>query len=214
VTMQAAGPAVDFGAASVAAAEPLLYRQMTDFLPPIVHAGVLEFALQSEPLFTSATVTTVQQEHRRSRVLHDLGDVGSLFRFHLYPALIQARKDLGVQPALAGDVECQLTAHNDANFYKLHNDNGSPETATRAISYVYYFNRAPRGFSGGALKLHYSRVEGLYYVADDRFVEIEPIDNSLVLFASHHLHEVLPVTCPSGRFEDSRFTLNGWARAV
>jgi hypothetical protein len=32
-----------------------------------------------------------------------------------------------------GEIEAQLTMHNDNNFYKLHNDSGSPDTATRFL---------------------------------------------------------------------------------
>jgi SM-20-related protein len=31
-----------------------------------------------------------------------------------------------------------------------------------------------------------------------------------VFFDSHLMHEVLPVSVPSGAFEDWRFTVNGW----
>jgi SM-20-related protein len=34
----------------------------------------------------------------------------------------------------------------------------------------------------------------------------------LVVFPSRYLHEVLPVSCPSQTFADSRFTINGWVR--
>jgi SM-20-related protein len=42
------------------------------------------------------------------------------------------------------------------------------------------------------------------------FVEIEPANDRLVFFPSWFPHEVLPVVCPSGRFEDSRFAVNFW----
>ena len=44
------------------------------------------------------------------------------------------------------------------------------------------------------------------------FVDIELTNDSLVFFPSWLTHEVLPVTCPSGRFEDSRFAINCWVR--
>ncbi|MGB8690572.1 MAG: proline hydroxylase, partial [Microcoleus sp.] len=33
-----------------------------------------------------------------------------------------------------------------------------------------------------------------------------------VFFLSRYMHEVLPVSCPSKAFADSRFTINGWVR--
>jgi hypothetical protein len=39
---------------------------------------------------------------------------------------------------------------------------------------------------------------------------VEPEHNSAVFFPSHLNHEVLPVTCRSKAFEDSRFAINVW----
>ena len=39
---------------------------------------------------------------------------------------------------------------------------------------------------------------------------VQPLQNQLVCFPSGCLHEILPVVCPSGAFEHSRFTINGW----
>ncbi len=38
----------------------------------------------------------------------------------------------------------------------------------------------------------------------------EPDHNSALFFARDLLHEVLPVTCESGAFADSRFAVNVW----
>jgi Rps23 Pro-64 3,4-dihydroxylase Tpa1-like proline 4-hydroxylase len=56
----------------------------------------------------------------------------------------------------------------------------------------------------------------IYAFADEKetgaFVDIEPTNDTLVFFPSWFPHEVLPVACPSGRFEDSRFAINCWVR--
>src|SRR5262249_19683336 len=39
---------------------------------------------------------------------------------------------------------------------------------------------------------------------------ITPRQNTLVLFQSSYDHEVMPVRCPSRKFANSRFTVNGW----
>jgi Rps23 Pro-64 3,4-dihydroxylase Tpa1-like proline 4-hydroxylase len=55
---------------------------------------------------------------------------------------------------------------------------------------------------------------GVYSLAGGKvsgaFVDIEPANDTLVFFPSWYPHEVLPVSCPSGRFEDSRFAINCW----
>jgi hypothetical protein len=56
-------------------------------------------------------------------------------------------------------LETQLTSHNDGGYYRIHNDNGSPSTATRVLTYVYYFHRQPVAFKGGQLRLYDSRIQ-------------------------------------------------------
>ena len=73
----------------------------------------------------------------------------------------------------------------------------------RALSGVYYLHRAPKGFSGGALRF--------YAIGDaNRFVDVEPVHNSLLVFPSWAPHEVMPISCPTGAFMDSRFAVNCW----
>ena len=43
-----------------------------------------------------------------------------------------------------------------------------------------------------------------------KFVDIDPVHDSLVFFPSWLPHEVLPVSCPSRRFMDSRFAIHCW----
>jgi hypothetical protein len=50
------------------------------------------------------------------------------------------------------------------------------------------------------------------YQPDRAPAVIDPKNDSIVFFRSHTRHEVKAVTCPSGQFEDGRFTLNGWIR--
>lgn len=110
------------------------------------------------------------------------------------------------------EIEMQITAHNHGHYYKIHNDNGSPDTATRFLTYVYYYYQDPKPFTGGELRIYELAVKDGFYVAGDRYRDIEPLHNSLIIFPSHYMHEVLPIQCPSLRFEDSRFTVNGWIR--
>jgi Rps23 Pro-64 3,4-dihydroxylase Tpa1-like proline 4-hydroxylase len=43
-----------------------------------------------------------------------------------------------------------------------------------------------------------------------RALTLTPPQNSIVFFPSSYLHEVMPVSCPSRAFADSRLTVNGW----
>jgi len=76
----------------------------------------------------------------------------------------------------------------------------------RAMTGVYYFHRQPRGFSGGALRIH----PIMNQAAGERFTDIAPDNDSFVLFASWVPHEVRPIACPSQQWLDSRFSINCW----
>src|SRR5262249_5631625 len=97
------------------------------------------------------------------------------------------------------EVEVHLTAHNDGDYFKKHSDSGSRETNNRVITFVYYFNRVPRKFHHGEL----------VFTGRNKTV-IEPRNNKIIFFDSSLEHEVKPIVCPSRKFADSRFTLNGW----
>jgi hypothetical protein len=95
----------------------------------------------------------------------------------------------------------------------VHQDNSSVEPVDitlREISYVYYFHSEPKAFTGGQLKL-YNSENGAVQSSKKRTAKtITPRQNTLVLFPSSYDHEVLPVRCPSRKFVNSRFTVNGW----
>ncbi|MEO1802338.1 MAG: 2OG-Fe(II) oxygenase, partial [Cyanobacteria bacterium J06629_2] len=109
-------------------------------------------------------------------------------------------------------VEMQMTAHNDGCFYKVHSDAGSAKTQTRELTYVYYFYKEPKAFTGGELKIYDTQMVGEKFIQRDNSKIVEPRNNSIVFFNSRCKHEVLPIACPSRQFDDSRFTLNGWLR--
>jgi Rps23 Pro-64 3,4-dihydroxylase Tpa1-like proline 4-hydroxylase len=85
-----------------------------------------------------------------------------------------------------------------------------PEVASREVTFVYFFHREPRQFSGGELRIYDSAPENHSHRAMASYRTIVPEQNQLVLFASGLSHEITPVECPSGKFADSRFTVNGW----
>ena len=119
---------------------------------------------------------------------------------------------LGTPDFRLGDFEIQLTASNDGDYFKAHADQ-SPEqsgAADRQITYVYYLHREPRPFAGGGLLLYGGRPEPFVYANVRSVTSIEPRNNCLVVFGSRRWHELDMVRCPSGKFADSRFTVNGW----
>jgi Rps23 Pro-64 3,4-dihydroxylase Tpa1-like proline 4-hydroxylase len=186
--------------------------QLDEFLTLDEQTYLLASVLEQMPNFSSSTTSTGDQQYRQSRVLHALPDVFELMRQRIRDVMPKICQQLRLPSFPVADVEAQLTAHNHGDFYKVHNDSGSPDTATRVLTYVYYFYREPKAFTGGELKIYDSRIENNMYVQAESSHLVEPRNNSIVFFPSYCLHEVLPIECPSQTFADSRFTINGWVR--
>lgn len=144
---------------------------------------------------------------RKSKLLRDAmalkGEVSARFRMQLEPALEALRMSTFTLKGL----EMEFSAFGDGGFFLRHVDTAPTGNARwRTLTGVYYFHGKPKGYQGGALRLF-----GL--VPAERgglSVDIAPEHDSLVLFPSWMPHEVLPVSCPSGRFADSRFAVNVW----
>jgi Rps23 Pro-64 3,4-dihydroxylase Tpa1-like proline 4-hydroxylase len=117
---------------------------------------------------------------------------------------------LGMNPVPLNRLECQVTAHGDGDFFAIHADNGAPGIAHRQVSYVFYFHREPKQFSGGHLRLYHTRIEGGASKCGGLAADIEPPRNSVIIFPSHIHHEVTPIHCASSTLTDQRLTVNGW----
>jgi SM-20-related protein len=143
---------------------------------------------------------------RRSRVLMDLGPHREFLAQRLRSYLPAVTRHLMLPPFRLARMDLQVTATNDGEFFRAHLDDGTARYQTRRISFVLYFNRRPKSFSGGELVLYGLATDGF---RDDPII-VAPRHNRIVFFPSSVLHEVSTVSCPSGRFRDSRFTLNGW----
>ena len=191
---------------------PSRYIQLTDFLDSHTHRKIVDYAIEQQEAFVGSSTSTGELDYRQSSVLHHFPEFADLMRGEIHAAFAEVVASLQINPFNITQVEAQLTAHNDGNYYKVHNDNGSEDTATRVLTYVYYFYQDPKPFSGGALRIYDSRIQNNYYVQAESFQDVTPINNSIVFFPSHYMHEVLPIICPSKQFADSRFTVNGWVR--
>jgi Rps23 Pro-64 3,4-dihydroxylase Tpa1-like proline 4-hydroxylase len=188
------------------------YVLLENFLPPEQHEALLAYVGREAGRFVDSTVTTDDANYRRSKVLHQFPDFAELFRRKVAEAMPRVLPVLAMPSFPVQEIEAQLTAHNDGNYFRLHNDSGSPETLSRALTYVYYFHNEPKAYSGGEFRMHDSVLSNGRYGCGAAAADIEPRNNSVLFFASHCHHEVLPVRVPSGRFEDGRFTVNGWVR--
>ncbi len=193
---------------------PARYIQLDHFLSPNENQELLKIAIGKYSDFVTSSTSTREKDYRKSKILHAtfFPDLYHLIRKKIINSLPSILKKLSHPSFSVGEVEMQMTAHNDGCYYKIHNDSGSPETWTREFTYVYYFAKEPLQFSGGKLRLYDTDLEDQSLERHARFQVVEPRNNSIVFFDSRLKHEVMPVICPSRQFEDSRFTINGWLR--
>lgn len=177
---------------------------------------LLDFVISQENNFRPATVAapgasdsaTVNERVRRAQTLDHLGNVEGAFLEKLKQELQSALGKMRHPAFPVGRIELQVTASSDGDYFRLHRDS-SPDD-TREISFVYYFYREPRRFSGGELRLYETRLIDGQLTPADHAHTFSPRQDTLLLFPSQNDHEVLPVRVPSGEFSDSRFTVNGW----
>jgi Rps23 Pro-64 3,4-dihydroxylase Tpa1-like proline 4-hydroxylase len=198
---------------------PASYLVLEEFLAPAELDALTRYTLAQESGFQVSEVIApgvaggaVDYDHRRSRVLMDLGTHEAVIVNRIRSCWPQILAKLGKEEFPISRVEAQITASNDGDFFRWHTDDGHPETASREITFVYFFHREPKAFRGGELRIYDSALQNGAYVATDSFRSIVPQQNQMVLFASGLAHEITPVECPSQAFADSRFTVNGWFR--
>lgn len=192
---------------------------LDEFLAPQETTELIRFTLEHEADFQASEVVNptsergvVNYEHRRSRVLMDLGPHQELLLARIKSVLPDVLQKLGMPEFDIARVECQITASNDGDFFHFHSDNGSERVASRHLTFVYFFHREPRQFEGGELRIHDAHLEGDAYVSAGSYQTVIPQQNQIVFFPCELLHEITPVKCASQHFADSRFTLNGWLR--
>jgi SM-20-related protein len=197
------------------------YLVLRDFLGDRLVAELFDFAVSREADFRPARIlgSVVKPTARKAWTMGDMRDFGRLMRAKICNRLPEIVAALQVTPVDRPNVGLELVAYRDGGFYSRHIDTlarsklGETPIAGEkqlivVLSGIYYFHAQPKGFTGGELRL--------YPFGDPRssgsFVDIEPAHNTLVVFPSWASHEVMPVSCASGRFRDSRFSVNYFIR--
>jgi Rps23 Pro-64 3,4-dihydroxylase Tpa1-like proline 4-hydroxylase len=195
-----------------AAPGPMMpYRVFRDFLSADEHRALLGWTLANRARFRPSRLAggVLDPAHRKSLALRDPGPMGPVLEAKVAALVPDLIAELRVTPFEVSECELELVAHNDGAHFALHTDTyaTSPRArGDRMLSLVYYFHRDPKGFAGGALRLHRLGARA----GDSGGADIAPEQNSLVVFPAWGPHEVMPVACPSGAFEDSRFAVNCW----
>jgi hypothetical protein len=200
-------------------APPIVEAQcvvLDEFLAPQEFDELVSYAFEHEAEFESSAVVSpsgdpgvIDYDHRRSRVLMDLGKHEQVILERIRCVLPQVLDLIGIEEFPITGVEAQITASNDGDFFGAHCDDAQETIASRRLTFVYFFHREPRQFEGGELRLHDSH-GSLRRFSTGSYHTIVPQQNQIVFFPCSRLHEITPVECPSRAFVDSRFTLNGW----
>ncbi|HEX4082989.1 MAG TPA: 2OG-Fe(II) oxygenase [Acidimicrobiales bacterium] len=192
---------------------------LEELLAPPVLDRVRQVALASPGRFVPTRVLLlpggepgVDVSQRRSLVLHDPDPwVVELFRNELLRVLPDVLARMGRPSVRPSAIDVQMAVTEDGGHFRGHVDSTDSVLSDRRLAFVYFFYREPKSFSGGRLRI----VERLAGDGRDRTaarVDVVPAQNRMVCFPPRFVHEVHEVSVPSGRFEDGRFTVNGWVR--
>lgn len=195
------------------------FARLANFLGPDDHAAAMTFVQDNLAGFQPSHVLK-GMEHatdtavRSSRVAMEPKEIGEWFKPRVLEMLPKVFARLGYAPFEVAKIELQLTAHLDGDFYGMHNDNShgarkGHDSDGRRISFVYYFCREPKRFTGGALKLFDTDLRR-GACRKEVFSRVPPDDNTIVFFPSAAMHEVERLSLQSSDPGDGRFTLNGW----
>jgi hypothetical protein len=192
---------------------PAPFVFIKDFLPQSVHERLLPFALSVEQLLVPALVGANPHYNPNTRESLDLPGkwpIKSFFRSGLRKLVPRLLPRLHTDSFEIGELEVKLRAYLDGHFFRIHMDSHPEEEICkyRRVSYVYFFHKVPRAYTGGELLLFDTDVSVDQFTTAS-FTRIVPEDNCIVFFPSAYWHSVVPVGCPSKKFEDSRFVING-----
>ena len=216
---KATAPALSPAIAAIAAASAAQGRgdlirhqavQLDGFLTGSEVAWLMELTFAAETRFVPSRVSDSTADYRHSLMLSAPHELWQLMTGKIRAVMPAVMPQLHMGKFTVGNIDCQVTASIDGSYFKAHTDAGANATVKRQLTYVYYFNREPKGFSGGELRIYDDIIRNGKLAATDSFQIIEPRHNSIVFFQAAVMHEVMPVSVPSKQFRDARLTVNGW----
>jgi SM-20-related protein len=188
---------------------PAPHSLRPNFLGEAIVKRLLQYVRANEAEFKANTVGYKEKINESISVSSSLKKIGNFrneIQSEISGVLPNVFREIGCTPFEPMGYEMLISAYGHGAFYGRHVDNNigaTSEPSDRMITMVYYFHTLPKSFSGGELRLHSLAASG----RDGSFVDIDPVSDSAVFFPSWFPHEVLSVTCPDGRFMDSRFAI-------
>src|SRR5579875_2701392 len=138
---------------------PIPLVTLDEFLVAEEWAGLLDYTLSRDGEFIStgildhAGAASIDPDYRRSRVLFEMDAYRSVFADRILTFLPLVLRQLSFPEFPVREIEMQLTATNDGEFFRAHTDNRSDIVNSRTLTFVYYFYRQPKAFAGGELRV-------------------------------------------------------------
>lgn len=171
---------------------------------------VFDLAVSAESLFTASGVyssvseVSVIPKYRHSLSLGDMALVGRMVS--PIQTLVERNHEkitrtLGLKAFSIGRLEASCVVFGNGSFFQRHRDTISAVPERRRYTWVYYFHRQPRLFTGGALR---------FFNRQSITAEVEPENGRLIVFRADTPHEVTQVELVSEEFAAGRFTLTGF----
>lgn len=195
---------------------PAAFMRIADFLPSCEHDAVLNVAREREGDFEPLRVArpetaggmTIEHDRsfRRQLGINRVPELAAIVGPALRAVLPRMFRQLGIEPFHVDDIECNVSVCLDGDFASRHADRVA---GAQRISFLYYFHRTPRRFSGGDLLLYDVPADGPRRRVRHEFTRIVPHDNVLVAFPAERWHEITRVDSRSAEFIDGRFAAAG-----
>ena len=160
-----------------------------EFLAPSEMESLFRYALVhesdfqvSEVIRPGATAGVIDYEQRRSRVLMDLDEQRKLLEDRILRCVPRVLARLDRKAFEVSEVEAQVTASNNGDYFLRHNDNSQADSANREITFVYFFHREPKKFRGGELRIYDSHKTNDGYSSLGNYRSVVPQQNQIVFF--------------------------------
>jgi Rps23 Pro-64 3,4-dihydroxylase Tpa1-like proline 4-hydroxylase len=146
----------------------------------------------------------VDDSHRKSLTLFNRKLVKSLSETLIKVVAtshLEILEYLKIKPFKVARTQVDCVTYQDGDHFEQHTDFVPLAIFPRRYTWVYYYHKEPRRFSGGQL---------VFFKQGRPIEEVSPKAGTLIAFATDISHAVKTVRVPSGEFADSRFTMTGF----
>ena len=195
--------------------QPAPFVLLRNFLEPDLYDTLLPRVLEApdeDVIQSTVGRNEYNPDVRQSFTIGGLKEIQAAFWERVAAVLPSVLSRMWVEPFTVASKEVRVRTYREGNFFEVHRDNSIPATAARRVSFVYFFNREPRRFTGGELLVIDSTPDSLNYNVTS-FTRVVPVGNAMIMFPSRFYHAVVPVQCSSPDPGDSRFVINGHIKA-